>query len=87
MAKGYLLPEFLVSDPFHNLNTLPTLNCPVLIVHGQNDTMIPYSHAEQLHAVASHSKLIAYPCDHNDCPPDNDIFWRDVSLFVEVAGL
>lgn len=42
-------------------------NLPVLIMHGGQDTMIPYHHAEELHNAIAGSKLVRLPgSSHND---------------------
>ena len=81
-SRRYLVPAFLLRDPFDNLSILQRIRLPVLIVHGTRDTMIPVSHARRLHQAASGSRLVLYPCDHNDCPPDWGPFWREVGDFL-----
>ena len=82
------MPRFLVSDPFDNLATVSRLDRPLLIVHGARDGLIPHAHAERLHAAAPRSRLVTYPnADHNDCPPDWEVFWRQVREFLGEAGL
>ncbi len=81
-AKNYLMPGFLMRDPFDNLAVIREYSGPVLILHGQHDRVIPYTHGLKLNQAASQSHLITYSSDHNDCPPDWDIFWHDVELFL-----
>lgn len=87
MSRRYYVPSFLVRDPFDNESALRALKCPVLIVHGKRDSLIPFEHAQRLHAAAAGSKLIAYDCDHNDCPPDWNAFMHDVIVFLRGAGI
>ena len=82
-TRRYLIPPFLLRDPFDNLSILQRLKIPVLVVHGENDTMIPVSHGRRLRQAAASSRLVLYPCDHNDCPPDWRLFWSDVSRFLD----
>ena len=82
LARRFLLPGFLVADPFDNERALTGLDLPVLIVHGTLDSFIPFAHARKLRAVAARGELLAYPCDHNDCPPDWEVFFRDVGSFL-----
>ena len=84
-TRRYLVPSFLVRDPFDNLSVLDRFKEPVLIVHGTRDTVIPVAHGRALHQSAADSRLVLYPCDHNDCPPDDDLFWRDVGGFLADA--
>lgn len=87
MARRYLLPGFLVLDPFDNDRVLATLDVPVFIAHGRSDDMIPPSHAEALAAAARRSTLVWYDCKHNDFPPDWDAFFGDVEAFLRGAGV
>jgi fermentation-respiration switch protein FrsA (DUF1100 family) len=86
-TRRYLVPSFLVRDPFDNLGAVSRFKGPLLIIHGRNDAMIPFDHALSLHRAAPGSRLVAYPCDHNDCPPDWGVFWRDLGEFLQAAGV
>ena len=81
-AIRYLVPKFLVRDPFENLAMVQNYKGPVLILHGKQDNIIPYSHGLKLHQAAPHSKFISYDAGHNDCPPDWRIFWKDIESFL-----
>ena len=82
MASKFLVPKFLVRDPFDNLKTVKSYRGPVLVIHGRRDRIIPFEHATRLHAAAKESTLIAYEAGHNDCPPDWPQFWKDIRLFL-----
>jgi len=86
-APKYLVPGFLVRDPFDNLAVVRNFTGPVLLVHGQHDEIIPFSHSKRLQQTARHARLIAYQCGHNDCPPRWDIFWKDLEAFLHESGL
>ncbi len=81
-ATRYLVPKFLVRDPFDNLEVVSNYKGPILILHGNDDGVIPYKHGKALHQAAPHSKFITYDAGHNDCPPDWRIFWKDVESFL-----
>ena len=87
MAARYLVPGFLVKDPLDNLAVVRGYTGPVLIIHGRQDDLIPFAHAEELAAAAKDGKLIEYACDHNTCPPDPDRYWRDLEAFLKRAGI
>lgn len=40
--------KFAISDVFKNKEHMSSVTCPVYILHGEKDTLIPYSHAEEL---------------------------------------
>lgn len=90
VAGRFLVPRWLVLDPYNNLEALKQVRCPLLIIHGRHDTVIPYRHSQALHTAAPHSRMITYDCGHNDFPPDWGVFWRDVFRFLHdhhiVAG-
>ncbi|MGB5750539.1 MAG: alpha/beta hydrolase [Desulfobacterales bacterium] len=81
-AKKFLVPPFLVRDPFDNLEVVKNYPNPMLIIHGKNDTLIPYSHGKALHAAARRAEMITYNAGHNDCPPDWNVFWKDMEEFL-----
>jgi pimeloyl-ACP methyl ester carboxylesterase len=56
----------------------------VLLVHGEQDTLIPVAHAHALHALRPDARLVLEPgCGHNDCPPP----WKLVRSFLAEANL
>lgn len=82
-AARFLMPEVLVRDRFDNLAVISHYEGPVLVVHGRNDSVIPFAHGQALGRAARHGDLVAYDCGHNDCPPDRRIFWRDLKTFLK----
>ena len=81
-APKYLVPGFLIRDPFDNLTVVRTYTNPVLIMHGKFDEIIPYAHGKTLYETAKNGKMITYLSGHNDCPPDWNIFWQDIESFL-----
>ncbi|MDJ0718780.1 MAG: alpha/beta hydrolase [Prochloraceae cyanobacterium] len=55
-------------DKFRNLSKLKKVNCPVLVIHGTADKVIPLTHGQQLFAAASQPKLSLWVegANHND---------------------
>jgi hypothetical protein len=86
-SSRYLVPAFLVRDPFDNLAAVGTFQGPVLILHGKHDEIIPYSHGKSLNQASANARFLSYDCGHNDCPPDWPRFWEDVKKFFVDAGL
>lgn len=87
MASRYLVPGFMVRDPFDNLTAVREFSGPVLIVHGRYDDIIPFHHGTTLQKAARRATLLAYDCGHNDCPPDAERFWGDIATFLRKAGI
>ncbi len=76
----------IVRFPFATKDVLPKLRCPVLLFHGEADTLIPPAHSRRLHALTPGSRLVTYPgVGHNDFPGyGNDrAFWEQVRAFVQ----
>ena len=86
-APRYLVPPFLVRDPFDNLAVLRRYTGPLLLVHGKQDEVIPYSHSKRLLDAAPNARLISYDCGHNDCPPNWQTFWQEIESFLRQAGI
>jgi pimeloyl-ACP methyl ester carboxylesterase len=86
-AKNFLVPPFIVRDPFDNLEVVKKYANPVLIMHGKRDTVIPFSHAKALFEAAKRGEMIAYNAGHNDCPPGWNEFWQDVEKFLRVINI
>jgi abhydrolase domain-containing protein 17 len=61
-------------DKFPNQAKLRHVRCPVLVMHGRADTIVPFSHGQALYETATTPKLSLWVegADHND--------------FVDVAG-
>lgn len=81
-AWKMLVPPFLVRDVFDNRGALEAFDGPVLIVHGERDRLVPFSHAEELVEAASDAYLVRWSCGHNDCPPAWEPWVERVAAFV-----
>jgi len=88
MAARFLVPGFLVRDPFDSVRVVRDYPHPVLVMHGQADKIVPPSHATRLANAASNpvSRLIFYDVDHNTLPPAG-AYWSDIELFLKDAGV
>lgn len=55
-------------DKFDNLNKIQQVRSPVLILHGTEDSTIPFSHGQQLYAAANEPKIFIpiIGGEHND---------------------
>jgi fermentation-respiration switch protein FrsA (DUF1100 family) len=83
MAGRYLIPSFLVSDPFDNASVVRKLDAPILIFHGTSDDVIAVSHGRDLTKLSSRARLIEYDCRHNDFPIDQPRYWADLAGFLQ----
>ncbi|MBL6447090.1 alpha/beta hydrolase [Fulvivirga sp. 29W222] len=64
----FLFPSLFLQFHFDNIGKLDSVNCPILLIHGGNDALIPVSHAQNLHkAYSGKKKLVIIPQGtHND---------------------
>lgn len=38
----------VVPDEFKNVNIIKYIHCPIMIIHGRRDTLVPFSQAEDM---------------------------------------
>jgi len=86
-APRYLVPSFLVKDPFDNLAVIRKFDGPVLIIHGTRDEIIPYRHGQALAAAAPDGNLVSFHSGHNDLPTDSRQFWQAVDEYLQKIAL
>ena len=63
--------RILPFDKFNNIAKIKQVNCPVLIIHGKADEIIPVSHGKKLYAAAPSPKLYLWVEEATH----NDVFW------------
>jgi len=69
LARAVGIPGFLMLDAFDNRARVAGFRRPTLVIHGEQDTIIPVAHARALHAALPQSELLIFgDCGHNDCP-------------------
>jgi pimeloyl-ACP methyl ester carboxylesterase len=52
-------------DEIAPINTITRVECPVLLVHGRDDTTVPFSDAERLLRAAPHAQLLPVEGEHD----------------------
>jgi abhydrolase domain-containing protein 17 len=71
-------------DKFDNIRKLEKVTCPVLVIHGKGDTIIPLWHGEELYRQAREPKMKLWVegADHNDFRlVAGDEYWRILDRF------
>ncbi len=63
---------------------IPGIEAPVLLVHGENDVVVPVNHGHRLAAAGSvNVELLVLPGrGHSDCN-DDELFWPSVKTFLD----
>ncbi|QKQ73188.1 alpha/beta hydrolase [Nostoc sp. TCL240-02] len=63
--------RILPFDKFPNLDNIKNVKCPILVIHGKADDIIPFAHGEKLFNAAISPKLYLWVKEANH----NDLFW------------
>jgi len=83
--------RLLPVDPFPNLKRIGAVKCRVLMIHGTNDGVIPYSQGQALFKLANEPKrfVSVEGGDHNTLVDDMgfDNYYELIKGFVDGAGL
>lgn len=82
-AHRFWMPEFAILDPFDNLSAVQTYTGPVLVLHGEQDDLIPPAHAKSLARANTRSELHMLACGHNDC----DRPWSLIRKFLAANAI
>ncbi|HVT34595.1 MAG TPA: alpha/beta fold hydrolase [Nevskiaceae bacterium] len=82
-AARYFMPGFTVRDPFDNLACVQNWRGPLLVLHGDHDTLIPQAEGRALAAAAPQSEFVSLDCGHNDCPRS----WPRIREFLAAHGV
>ncbi len=53
--------DLLLRDRFANIDKIGEIDAPILIIHGENDGLIPVAHAMELAAASDHAQLVLLP--------------------------
>jgi len=87
LARRYLVPGFLIRDPFDTESALADFAHPVLLLHGRADPIIPASHSRALHERLPHSTLVELQSGHNDVPVTSPAFRGAIRDFLQRHGV
>jgi len=78
--------RYLAQNRFDNLDKIHNCKGPVFIHHGRRDTLVPFSHGEQLFAAAQEPKeFLEEPEGHHDVALPADFFPR-LQKFLQQHG-
>ncbi|MBN1684451.1 MAG: alpha/beta hydrolase [Gammaproteobacteria bacterium] len=82
VTKFPLLPF----DKYNNLKKIKKIHCPVLVVHGTQDEVIPFWHGKRIYRAANEPKdyLWVDGAGHNDIlQVANDAYWGKIKQFIQ----
>jgi len=88
LAFPWLPVSWLVKDKYNTLSRIARVHCPLLVLHGTQDELVPVSHGQQLYRAAAEPKgFQALPqAGHNDTfEAGGEDYWAAIEDFL--AGL
>ncbi len=81
----YLLSRYFLRESWNSLKNLSQLNVPLLIIHGEQDSIIPFRFGKELYdAYTGPKTLIPLPrINHNDIPLHNKELQKHIVKFIQ----
>ena len=74
-------------DKFRNIARIDEVDCPVLVIHGRDDTTIPFWHGQKLFEKANEPKASCWLDDSNHdyiSPVAEEAYWAAIASFVNL---
>jgi len=81
----WLPTSIILAYRFDNLSKISKITCPIMLIHGEQDTFIPHSMARDLAAAASDAQLIWIPGDHNGVMARSSLLWDRIGTFLTTS--
>lgn len=85
-ASRFWMPGFLVRDPFDNLLAVTAFAGPLLVIHGRQDGLIPFTQGEALAGAHPGAELRLYDCGHGCWGPGLPVL-NDIHAFLRANGI
>lgn len=83
----YFVPPVLAHEKFDNMASVRAYRGPLLLVHGEADEIIPFSHVRALATAAGGTaQVVSYSGVDHDVPWDWKVFAADLTRFHRAAG-
>jgi pimeloyl-ACP methyl ester carboxylesterase len=79
--------QILPFDIYNNLGRIDNVHCPILMIHGRKDRVIPFSHGQQLFEKIKGLKLALWidEADHNDLiEVGGEEYWKAIVKLTEL---
>lgn len=86
-TASYWAPSFLLRGHFDNVSAVRQFKGPVLVIHGREDRLIPWTQGQRLASASEHSTFRLYNCGHGCWDPEHLPFWQDATPFLVQAGI
>lgn len=73
-------------DKYSNIKKITRITAPILIIHGEKDSIIPFWHGKKLYEVANEPKMFygVLKANHNDVIEEANLkYWTVISEFTQ----
>lgn len=85
VARDRWLPGFLARDGYETAQVVASHEAlPVLVTHGERDTVVAISHGERLSRASRRVRFHRFECGHVGCPREQE-YWPLVDGFLREA--
>ena len=75
---GYNLPRFIISNRLESIERIKNIKIPKLIIHSENDDLIPFHHGKKLFKEAVEPKrFLKIHGSHNNC------MWESKDIYID----
>jgi fermentation-respiration switch protein FrsA (DUF1100 family) len=85
-AWHYGVPPIFLRSPFRTDQVLPKLSCPVLILAGRSDEIVPIEHGRKLQKLARNGTIVELDGSHNSGLSEQEAYWRAVDAVLPHAA-
>lgn len=83
IAIKFFAPGFLALDPYDTKRLLETTDVPALLLHGEDDDVVPVEHAHDNAAAARDGRLVLFPGRHGlPLPESKERYWKTIDDFL-----
>lgn len=89
MAHDRAAPGFLVKHKYVTDQVIARLKCPILVMHGSTDDLIPVEHGHLLQQANPKATYIEYDAGHSDFPGMNNLpdYWTQIDKLLTEVGI
>lgn len=83
--RHYPLPRFVIPDAYPTIRRIRAIDAPLLVLHGDRDTIVPVSHGRKLFEAANQPKhLHVFPgLGHNDLPGARTRYGQVIARWID----
>ncbi len=83
---AFPVPDALISDPFETISVVRHADYPILVVHGRDDSVVPFKHGKRLHQTAADSEFVEHDGGHHQMM-NHARYWRAVGDLLQRADM